>query len=244
MKLTALALEQSRRLRSGQHSRSWGNNKVKSGHSTKLRLGGTPKDTDAAKPDDPRGGASHSEGRSMSRIKPERERRAAAMNTGLVHIDSSLRRVNRDGILGLQIGSLASWLTVAATRLRRTRGAIAGFGWWLRADAAKTGFPACWKGTESSRGYGLTFHAALCGETRGTTRLRQRGETGFTSGASASGESTGQGPFGGAGKHSAADPTQSLRRRGMVSEIERISGIRTRMDLANARQGFDSGERV
>jgi len=46
----------------------------------------------------------------MSRIKPERERRAAAMNPGLVHIDSSLRRVNRDGTLGLQISSLASWL--------------------------------------------------------------------------------------------------------------------------------------
>jgi hypothetical protein len=106
---------------------------------------------------------------------------------GWVHIDHSLRRViietapSDSGLTHLWV----DW-PVAATRQERTGGTNAGFGRYLDADAEETDFSACWGGTEPSRGQALTIHAAMCGETRGTTRLRRRGETGFTSDASAS----------------------------------------------------------
>jgi len=80
---------------------------------------------------------------------------------------------------------------VAATRRGGSSGTNAGFGQCLDAGVIETDFPACWEETERLRGQALTIHAAMCGETRGTTRLRQRGETCFTSAASAAGESTG-----------------------------------------------------
>jgi hypothetical protein len=50
--------------------------------------------------------------------------------------------------------------------------------------------------TGSRRGHVFTLHAALCGETRGTNRLRSVRKTSFTSIVSASDELTGHKPFG------------------------------------------------
>ncbi len=127
LKLAALALEQSRRLRSGQHSSSWGYNRVESGHSIKLRLAANPKETDAVKPGDPV--AQVTDGRSKSRSAPERGWGAATTNPGLVHIDSPPRWANRDGTFGLQIDSLASRLAGRGDASGEDQGNNVGFGW-------------------------------------------------------------------------------------------------------------------